>query len=106
MVVELVVELIPVKGLNLLPDQWLDTRNLFVHLVVDEDLVDLLFVELDHQNPILVGPLIKKVDHMQVNGLVKDDVLYLPFGLADNVTQLIVVEEKKLKLNSVVFQEL
>lgn len=106
MVVVLVLELELVELLDAVLDDRLLLLYALLQLVVDVDLVNALLDELDHEVGVLDRPLIEHLDGVEVDGLIEDHVLDLALGLADEVAQLVVVEEEELKLDAVILHEL
>lgn len=102
----LILELELVELLNAVLDDRFLIFDLFVYLVVDRHLVDLLLSEFDHESGVLVGSPVVERDGVEVDGLVKDHIPDFSLGLADQVAELIVVQEEEFEFHSVVLHEL
>ena len=106
MVIELIIELKPIKYFNLLLDQRFNSSYFFINFIIDFNFINLFFIKFDHQDSIFIWSLVIHGNCVKIDSLIENNVFYLPFCFTHNVSKLIKMKEKEFKLDPIILHEL
>jgi len=105
MVIILILEFELIELLDQFLNNIFKLFDLFIKLIINYYLIYNFFTELDHQCGIFIRPLIQKLDTMEVDCLIKNNIFYFSLCFASEISKFIIVKEKELKFNSIIFHE-
>lgn len=105
MVIILILEFELIEFLNQFLNNIFKLFDLFIKLIINYYLINYFFTELDHQHGIFIRPLIQKLNTVKVDCLIENDIFYFSPCFASEISKFIIVKEKELKFNSIIFHE-
>lgn len=94
-----------IKLLNTVMHNRLYVFDFLVYFIIDINFIHFFFTEFDHQSCIFAWPFIIESYWMQVDCLVKHNILYFSFCFTCQISQFVVMHEEKLKFDSIVLHE-